>query len=211
MTVSEKLAACGVVPVVVIENAEDAVLTAKAMMEGGINVMEITFRTAAAEEAIKAVSQGCPDMIVGAGTVVTLEQCRAAVRCGAKFIVAPGCDDEVLAWCTENNIPIVPGCVTPTEIMAAMKRGVKVLKYFPANIYGGLEALKALAGPFGEIKFIPTGGVNAANLVEFIRSPHVHAVGGSWVCPKSDISAHNFKKITSLCKEARKTVESARK
>ena len=120
MNTTEKLAACGVVPVVVIEHAQDAVPTAEAMVAGGINVMEITFRTAAAADAIKAVSQQCPDMLVGAGTVITLEQCKTAVECGAKFIVAPGYDDDVVSWCVENNIPVTPGCVTPTEIMAAM-------------------------------------------------------------------------------------------
>ena len=210
MNTTEKLAACGVVPVVVIEHAQDAVPTAEAMVAGGINVMEITFRTAAAADAIKAVSQQCPDMLVGAGTVITLEQCKTAVECGAKFIVAPGYDDDVVSWCVENNIPVTPGCVTPTEIMAAMKHGLKVMKFFPANVYGGLGALKALAGPFGGVKFIPTGGVSAANLAEFIKSPYIHAVGGSWVCPKAEISAHNFEKITELCREARETVDAAR-
>lgn len=210
MNTTEKLAACGVVPVVVIEHAQDAVPTAEAMVAGGINVMEITFRTAAAADAIKAVSQQCPDMLVGAGTVITLEQCKTAVECGAKFIVAPGYDDDVVSWCVENNIPVTPGCVTPSEIMAAMKHGLKVMKFFPANVYGGLGALKALAGPFGGVKFIPTGGVSAANLAEFIKSPYIHAVGGSWVCPKAEISAHNFEKITALCREARETVDAAR-
>lgn len=210
MNTTEKLAACGVVPVVVIEHAQDAVPTAEAMVAGGINVMEITFRTAAAADAIKAVSQQCPNMLVGAGTVITLEQCKTAVECGAKFIVAPGYDDDVVSWCVENNIPVTPGCVTPTEIMAAMKHGLKVMKFFPANVYGGLGALKALAGPFGGVKFIPTGGVSAANLAEFIKSPYIHAVGGSWVCPKAEISAHNFEKITALCREARETVDAAR-
>ena len=210
MNTTEKLAACGVVPVVVIEHAQDAVPTAEAMVAGGINVMEITFRTAAAADAIKAVSQQCPDMLVGAGTVITLEQCKTAVECGAKFIVAPGYDDDVVSWCVENNIPVTPGCVTQTEIMAAMKHGLKVMKFFPANVYGGLGALKALAGPFGGVKFIPTGGVSAANLAEFIKSPYIHAVGGSWVCPKAEISAHNFEKITALCREARETVDAAR-
>ena len=209
MNTTEKLAACGVVPVVVIEHAQDAVPTAEAMVAGGINVMEITFRTAAAADAIKAVSQQCPDMLVGAGTVITLEQCKTAVECGAKFIVAPGYDDDVVSWCVENNIPVTPGCVTPTEIMAAMSHGLKVMKCFPANVYG-LGALKALAGPFGGVKFIPTGGVSAANLAEFIKSPYIHAVGGSWVCPKAEISAHNFEKITALCREARETVDAAR-
>ena len=206
MDVLKRLAQSGVVPVVVLEDAKDAVPTAKAMLAGGIDVMEITFRTAAAADSIKAVAQECPDMVVGAGTVINLEQCKLAVECGAKFIVSPGYDEETVAWCCDNGIPVTPGCVTPTEIMMALKHGLKVLKFFPANVYGGLSAIKSLAGPFGGVKFIPTGGVNAQNLAEFISSPYLHAVGGSWICPKADIAAGNFDKITALCKEARKTL-----
>ena len=206
MDVLKSLAQSGVVPVVVLEDAKDAVPTAKAMLAGGIDVMEITFRTAAAADSIKAVAQECPDMVVGAGTVINLEQCKLAVECGAKFIVSPGYDEETVAWCCDNGIPVTPGCVTPTEIMMALKHGLKVLKFFPANVYGGLSAIKSLAGPFGGVKFIPTGGVNAQNLAEFISSPYIHAVGGSWICPKADIAAGNFDKITALCKEARKTL-----
>lgn len=203
MDVLKRLANSGVVPVVVLDDAANAVPTAKALLAGGVDVMEITFRTAAAADSIRAVASECPDMLVGAGTVITLDQCKLAVECGAKFIVAPGYDDEVVAWCVENNVAVTPGCVTPTEIMAAMKRGLKVLKFFPANVYGGLTALKALAGPFGGIKFIPTGGVNNDNIGEFAASPYVHAVGGSWICPKADIAAGNFDKITELCLAAR--------
>ena len=206
MDILKRLAAAGVVPVVVIENPKDAVPTAEAMLRGGIDVMEITFRTAAAPDAIRAVSENCPDMLVGAGTVITLEQCKKAVECGAKFIVAPGFNREVVAWCVENGVAVTPGCVTPTEIMAAMELGLKVLKFFPANVYGGLSAMKALSGPFGGIKFIPTGGVNGQNLAEYISAPFIHAVGGSWVCPKADITAGNFEKITALCREARRAV-----
>lgn len=206
MDVLKRLAQSGVVPVVVLEDAKDAVPTAKAMLAGGIDVMEITFRTAAAADSIKVVAQECPDMVVGAGTVVNLEQCKLAVECGAKFIVSPGYDEETVAWCCDNGIPVTPGCVTPTEIMMALKHGLKVLKFFPANVYGGLSAIKSLAGPFGGVKFIPTGGVNAQNLAEFISSPYIHAVGGSWICPKADIAAGNFDKITALCKEARKSL-----
>ena len=206
MDVLKRLAQSGVVPVVVLEEAKDAVPTAKAMLAGGIDVMEITFRTAAAADSIKAVAQECPDMVVGAGTVINLEQCKLAVECGAKFIVSPGYDEETVAWCCDNGIPVTPGCVTPTEIMMALNHGLKVLKFFPANVYGGLSAIKSLAGPFGGVKFIPTGGVNAQNLAEFISSPYIHAVGGSWICPKADIAAGNFDKITALCKEARKTL-----
>lgn len=204
MDVLTRLARSAIVPVVVLDDAKDAVPTAHALLGGGIDVMEITFRTAAAADAIAAVAARCPDMLVGAGTVITLEQCKQAVACGAKFIVSPGFDPEVVGWCVENGIAVTPGCVTPTEIMAAMKLGLKVVKFFPAGVYGGLSAMKVLSAPFGGVKFIPTGGVNAQNLGEFISAPFVHAVGGSWVCPKADIAAGNFDRITRLSAEARK-------
>lgn len=206
MDVLNRMARSGIVPVVVLEDAKDAVPTARAMVAGGIDVMEITFRTAAAADSIKAVAQEVPEMLVGAGTVVNIEQCKLAVECGAKFIVSPGYDEEVVSWCCENGVAVCPGTVTPTEIMMALKHGLKVLKFFPANVYGGLSAIKALAGPFGGVKFIPTGGVNAQNVGEFISDSHIHAVGGSWVCPKADIAAGNFEKITQLCKDSRKAL-----
>ncbi len=207
MTVMERLANSVVVPVVVLEKAEDAVPTARAMAAGGVDTMEITFRTACAPEAIKAVAENCPEVLVGAGTVLNLEQAKLAVEMGAKFIVSPGFSEEVVAWCVENGIPVTPGCVTPTEIMAALKRGLKVIKFFPANVYGGLNAMKNLAAPFVGIKFLPTGGVNASNIREYIGAPFIHAVGGSWVCPKADISAGNWDKITTLCREARQAAK----
>jgi len=206
MDVLSRMAAAGIVPVVVLDRAEDAVPTARAMLAGGIDVMEITFRTAAAADSIRAVASEVPEMLVGAGTVINLEQCRLAVDCGAKFIVSPGYDEETVAWCVENGIAVTPGCVTPTEIMMAKKHDLKVLKFFPANVYGGLKALKSLSGPFPGTKFIPTGGVSNDNLAEFISSPIIHAVGGSWTVPKKDIAEGNFEKVTQLCAEARKTV-----
>ena len=203
MDVLSRLANSIVVPVVVLDKAEDAVPTAKAMAAGGVDTMEITFRTACAPEAIKAVAENCPEVLVGAGTVLNLEQCKLAVEMGAKFIVSPGYSEEVVAYCVENGIPVTPGCVTPTEIMAALKHGLKVIKFFPANVYGGLNAMKNLSAPFVGVKFLPTGGVNAANIKEYIDAPFIHAVGGSWVCPKADINAGNWEKITKLCLEAR--------
>ena len=179
MTVTERLANSVVVPVVVLDKPEDAVPTANALLAGGVDVMEITFRTAAAAESIKAVSEQCPDVLVGAGTVINLEQCKKAVEMGARFIVSPGFNLEVVQWCIDNGVAVTPGCVTPTEIMSAVNLGLKVLKFFPANVYGGLTAMKALSAPF------------------------IHAVGGSWVCAKADINAGNWDKITALCKEAR--------
>ena len=203
MDVMQRLANSIVVPVVVLENVESAIPTAKAMAAGGIDTMEITFRTACAPECIKAVADNCPDVLVGAGTIVNLEQCKLAVEMGAKFIVSPGFSEEVVAWCVENGIAVCPGCVTPTEIMAALKHGLKLVKFFPANVYGGLNAMKNLAAPFGGVKFLPTGGVNAGNIKEYIDAPFIHAVGGSWVCPKAEINAGNWDKITELCQEAR--------
>ena len=203
MTVLERLARSIVVPVVVIEDAKDAVPCANAMVAGGIDVMEITLRTAAALDAIKAVSENCPDMLVGVGTVLNLDQCKAAVEAGAKFIVSPGFDAEVVDWCIANGIPVTPGCVTPTEITMAVNRGLKVIKFFPANVYGGLNAMKNLSAPFVGVKFMPTGGVNTANIKEYVSASFIHAVGGSWVCPKADISANNWEKITQLCADAR--------
>ena len=190
MTVMERLANSIVVPVVVLDKVEDAIPTAKAMAAGGVDTMEITFRTACAPECIKAVADNCPDVLVGAGTIINVEQAKLAVEMGAKFIVSPGFSDEVVGWCVENNIPVAPGCVTPTEIMGALKHG-----------------LKNLAGPFVGLKFLPTGGVSNANIKEFIDTPFIHAVGGSWVCPKADIAAGNWDKITELCIGARKAAK----
>ena len=204
MTVMEKLAQCIVVPVVVLDKVEDAIPTAKALAAGGIDTMEITFRTACAPECIKAVAENCPDVLVGAGTIINLDQCKLAIEMGAKFIVSPGFSDEIVGYCVANGIPVAPGCVTPTEIMGALKHGLKMVKFFPANVYGGLNAMKNLSAPFVGLKFLPTGGVNTANIKEYIDTPFIHAVGGSWVCPKADIAAGNWEKITNLCVEARK-------
>jgi len=206
MDVLSRLAAAGIVPVVVLDKAEDAVPTARAMLAGGIDVMEITFRTAAAADSIRAVSKEVPEMLVGAGTVINLEQCKLAVDCGAKFIVSPGYDEETVAWCVENNVAVTPGCVTPTEIMMAKKHDLKVLKFFPANVYGGLKALKALSGPFVGLKFIPTGGVNNDNLAEFLNTPFIQAVGGSWPVPRKAINEGKFDEIRELCAAAHKIV-----
>ncbi len=207
MDVLERLANSIVVPVVVLDKVEDAIPTANAMAAGGVDTMEITFRTACAPECIKAVAENCPNVLVGAGTIVNLEQCKLAVEMGAKFIVSPGFSDEVVGWCVEHGIPVAPGCVTPTEIMAALKHGLKMVKFFPANVYGGLNAMKNLSAPFVGLKFLPTGGVNTGNIKEYIDAPFIHAVGGSWVCPKAEIAAGNWEKITALCLEARKAAK----
>lgn len=202
MNETERLGQNLLIPVVVIEDADNAVATAKALLAGGIDVMEITLRTAAAMEAIKRIAAQVPEMLVGAGTVLTLEQGQAAVTAGARFLVSPGFDAELVRWAVAENIPVTPGCVTPTEIMGALALGVDIIKFFPANVYGGLKAMKGLSGPFQQVRFIPTGGVNAENVGEYSAAPFVFAVGGSWVCAKKDIRERNFEKITSLCRQA---------
>ena len=210
MDVMERCLNCGIVPVVVIEHADDAVPCAKALLAGGIDCMEVTMRTDAALESVRRIAAEVPEMLVGAGTVLNLDQCKAILEAGAKFIVSPGYDPATVQYCVENKIPVLPGCVTPTEIMAAKALGLNMIKFFPANIYGGLKAMKALSAPFVGLKFLPTGGVNAENIKEYIASPFIAAVGGSWVCTKADISAHNWDTITALSKEARDAIQEVR-
>ena len=175
-----------VVPVVVIKELEDTIPTLQALVDGNLPVAEITFRTACAEEAIRLGVKTFPNMYIGAGTVINVEQAKRAIDAGAKFIVSPGLSDEVAEYCVKNGITYYPGCVTPTEIMKAISYGLKVVKFFPAQVYGGLKAIKALAGPFPQIKFLPTGGVDANNLKEFLDCDKIYAVGGSWMM-KGDI------------------------
>lgn len=210
MTFSEKVFATGIVPVVVLNNVEDALPLSKALLKGGIDFMEITFRTECAADCIEVISREVPEMTVGAGTVLNVSQARLAVGKGAKFIVSPGLDEETVRWCLDNDIPVVPGTVTPTEIMKAISLGLKVVKFFPADVYGGIKAIKALSAPFGQIKFLPTGGVSEINLGEFIGNKSVAAVGGSWVCKKDDILNHDWDKITALSSNAIKIIKETR-
>ena len=168
------------VPVVVIKELSETDKILKALKNSGINCAEITFRTACAAEAIEYAVRNYPDMSVGAGTVINAEQCKAALKAGAQFIVSPGLSVAVAEICKENNVPYYPGCVTPTEIMQALELGITTVKFFPANVYGGLKALKALSAPFPQVKFIPTGGVDRGNIDEFLAFDKVAAIGGSF-------------------------------
>ena len=191
----EEISACGIIPVVVLNDVEAAVPTARALLKGGIDVMEITFRTAAAQASIARVAAEVPEMKVGAGTVVTVQQARDAVAAGAKFLVSPGSDADVIREAAALNTPIVPGVVTPSEIMLGLKLGVKLFKFFPAESYGGLKTIKALCGPFPQIKFIPTGGINQENAVDYFKNPKIQAVGGSWMVSAKMIEAGEFDAI----------------
>ena len=187
-----------VVPVVVINKIEDTIPTLKALCDGDLPVAEITFRTACAEEAIALGVKTFPNMYIGAGTVINVEQAKKAYEAGAKFIVSPGLSEEVAIFCKEKNITYYPGCVTPTEIMKAISLGITTIKFFPANVYGGLKAIKALGGPFPQVKFLPTGGVDLDNLKEFLTCDKIYAIGGSFMM-KGDITL-NCKKINEILK-----------
>ncbi len=204
MIMSDVLAIIGnsrVLPIVAIRDSKDAMPLADALKAGGLPLVEVTFRTAAAEEAIGIIAAR-GDMLVGAGTVVTVEQAGKAIAAGAKFMVSPGLDAEVVKFCLDKDVPITPGICTPTEVMAAMKLGLSTLKFFPAEAYGGLTTLKAISAPLGSIKFIPTGGVNTKNLAEYLAFPKVLACGGTWLATSEMIEQGKFEKISGLCKEA---------
>jgi len=202
MSLYKIIESSGVIPVVVLEDAANAVPLAKALLAGGINICEITFRTAAAEEAIRQIALNVPDMIVGAGTVITKEQAKAATDAGAKFIVSPGSDLEVIRYAKELGVYMLPGAVTPTEVMQLIKEDIKVIKFFPAENYGGLKTIKALSAPFPNIKFVPTGGVSLSNLTAYLEFNKIAAVGGSWLCTKDLITNGKWDEITKLSKEA---------
>lgn len=186
-----------VIPVVVINDEKETIEILSKLRDGGINCAEITFRTACAKEAIAIGTKAFEDMNIGAGTVINAEQAKSAVQAGAKFIVSPGFSDEVARYCTDEKIPYYPGCVTPTEIMRALSYGLNVVKFFPAGVYGGLKAMKALSAPFPQVRFIPTGGVDLGNLKEYLDFDKVYAVGGSFMM-KGDI-VNNCKEIVKIC------------
>ena len=187
------------IPVVVIKDVNETEKTLSALRAGGINCAEITFRTACAEEAIKLGTKLFPEMNIGAGTVINEEQAKRAINAGAKFIVSPGFSEKVALYVHKQGIPYYPGCVTPTEIMQALELGITTIKFFPANVYGGLKALKALSGPFPQVRFIPTGGVDLTNLKEFLEFDKIFAVGGSFMM-KGDIT-ENCKKACEIIRE----------
>ena len=198
----EQFQKLGIIPVVVIDDAKDAVPLAKALCEGGLPVAEVTFRTDAAEEAIRLMSEACPEMLVGAGTVLTTEQVDRAVAAGSKFIVSPGLNPKVVKYCQEKNVPITPGTARPTDIEMALELGLDVVKFFPAEQNGGLAMIKAMAAPYTKVKFMPTGGINAKNLKSYLDFDKIIACGGSWMVPKDLVAAGDFEAIKNLTREA---------
>ena len=198
----ERIGGLGIIPVVKIEKAEDALPLGRALIDGDLPIAEITFRTSAAEESIKTLTRELPNLLVGAGTVLTIEQVKKAVSAGAKFIVSPGFNPRVVDYCIENSIPVTPGINNPTQIEMALERGIEVVKYFPAEASGGLPLLKSMSAPYIGIKFIPTGGINQNNLCSYLSNNKVLACGGSWMVKTEFISSGNFAEITRRTKEA---------
>ena len=204
------LGGIGLVPVVTIGSPRDAVPLAEALLEGGIGCAEVTFRTRSAAEAIHAISSSCGELLVGAGTVLTVEQAAQAIQAGARYIVAPGFDPAVVGWCLARSVPVIPGVATPTEISMALARGLGLLKFFPAEAMGGVRMLGALSAPFAGVRFVPAGGVTAANLPRYLALPGVAACGGSWMAREGMISAGRFAEIARLCRQARAIVRRVR-
>ena len=201
-TFYRKLWDLGVVPVVIVDDVKDAAPLAHALAAGGLNAAEVTFRTPCAAEAIAAMAAAEPDMLVGAGTVVSVAQVDQAIENGARFIVSPGIDAAVVARALERGVPALPGAVTPSEIMAARAMGLTATKFFPAETFGGLEAIKALAAPFAGHRFVPTGGVNAGNLAEYLSHPNIIACGGTWMVKPSLFADGDFTAVEQLAREA---------
>ena len=192
----------GVVPVVVLNDAKDAAPLAKALCEGGLPCAEVTFRTEAAEESIRIMATEFPEMVIGAGTVLTIDQVDRAVAAGAKFIVSPGFDPEIVDYCISKGIVVLPGCITPSEVTQAVKRGLEVVKFFPAEQFGGVATIKALAAPFTSVRFMPTGGISAKNLADYLGFKKIIACGGSWMVKGDMVAAGEFDKIKEMTAEA---------
>lgn len=198
--VLSKIEQVGIVPVVKLNDVNKALPLCEALIKGGINVAEITFRTECAEDVIKKISSNCPDMIVGAGTVINVEQAERAINAGASFIVSPGLSVDLVRYCKQRNVAVIPGCITPSEIMQAINEGLEVVKFFPAKEFGGLATMKALSAPFAKIRFMPTGGVSLDNLKEFISAKFIVACGGTYMVKENLINEENYEEITRLSK-----------
>lgn len=202
MSVIDEIYKIGIVPVIALDDAKDAEPLARALCAGGLPCAEITFRTAAAEESIRIMAEKFPEMLVGAGTVLTTEQVDRAVNAGAKFIVSPGLNPTVVKYCVDKNIPIVPGTANPSDVEAALSFGLDVVKFFPAEQAGGINYIKAIAAPYTKVRFMPTGGVNADNLKDYLDFPKIVACGGTWMCKKDLITAGKFDEIEALTRQA---------
>ena len=212
MNILQKISAVGIVPVIKLTNPErDAAPLARALCAGGVPVAEVTFRAPGADRAIRLMREACPEMIVGAGTVTAAEHIGAAIAAGGEFLVTPGFDPDLTAYAQKQDIPIFPGCTTPTDYHAALKFGLELIKFFPAEQSGGLAKIKAMSAPFPQFKIMPTGGISLKNLAEYISCPVIAACGGSYMVTASLIEGQKWDEITALCKRSREIVEEVRK
>ena len=212
MTISifDRFYTVGIIPVLEIEEAENALPLAEALQAGGLPIAEITLRTDAALDSIRHIARGMPDVLVGAGTVINRKQAQAAVEAGAQFIVSPGMIEEVVLWAQEQQVPVLAGAITPTEMIKGINLGLNVLKFFPSETMGGLKAIKSMSDPFPELRFIPTGGIRLENVAEYLRMPKIHAVGGSWMAKRAMIAEKNFDEIRRLAGQASAVVKEIR-
>lgn len=202
MDIIEKLSLAGLIPVIKVDDAADAVPLCRALVEGGLPVAEITFRTPAAEQAIRNVHTELPEMLLGAGTVLTIAQVKRAVSAGAKYIVSPGLNPTVARYCAESGTPIIPGCANPSDIERALELGIKTVKFFPAEALGGVKMIKALSAPYGDVGFVPTGGINEKNAAEYFACDKIKAIGGSWMVPSDAVKARDWRRVTELTRQA---------
>ena len=202
MDVYKRIKELKLIPVAVINNADDAVPLGKALIEAGLPIIEVAFRTEATAESIKRLTIELPDILVGAGTVLKVDQVKDAIKTGAKFIVTPGFNPKIVDYCVNNKIPIIPGVNTPTIVEWALDKGLKIVKFFPANLSGGTMMLRSLAGPYPEMRFVPTGGINIDSLIDYLKLSNVLACGGSWIVKKDLISTGQFEEIKKLTKRA---------
>lgn len=208
--VFEQIHEIGIVPVIALEDAKDARGLAEALLRGGITCAEVTFRTAAAADTIRVIAKEYPQMLVGAGTVLTTDQADEAVEAGASFLVSPGMNPVTVEHCLKREIPILPGVMTPSEIELALSLGITTVKFFPAEAAGGIQMIKAMSAPYGQVRFMPTGGISLANMGEYLSFPKVIACGGSWMVKKELIQNGQFDRITELSMEAMKKKEEIR-
>ena len=207
---NEKVRDIGIIPVVKIDDAAKAVPLAKALIAGGIPAAEVTFRTAAAADAIKAISEACPEMLVGAGTVINVELAKKAIEAGSKFIVSPGFNPAVVDYCISQNVPIIPGVSSPSQVEAGLEKGLTTLKFFPAEQSGGLAKIKAMSAPFPMFKIMPTGGISLKNLKDYLSCPVICACGGSYMVTADLIDNQKWDEIIELCKKSVEIVKEAR-
>lgn len=210
MKVLDKIEKCGVIPVVVIEDASKAKALGQAVFDGGLDCVEVTFRTEEAAEALKIIKEEFPQMTVGAGTVLTIEQAQQAMDAGAEFIVSPGSNPKVIQYCIENDITTIPGVVTPSEIERNLEMGIETMKFFPAEAAGGVKMIQAVSAPYGNVKFMPTGGISVSNIENYLKLSSVLACGGSWMVKKELLETENYKEISRLSKEAAEMVKTVR-